>query len=248
MAHPLAVLPFRGTAYVMPALVIGSMIPDLPHFASEGSGYTKSHSLTGLFTVDLAAGLLLLAVWQLIVFPAYDAQLPNRMRRWSPPRRMPWRWWLLAVPSVLLGSVTHLLWDLLTHNWSPLATVFPVMHREVGPWPVYLWLQYVSSAVGMLVLALILWRRWRRSAPRSGPEEAQPADQWLLWGVPIVASVVAVIADLVGLYFAGAVQTRTYIEGMITTGVTIFAVVALILALLWLCRVKLVRQHESQRS
>lgn len=53
LAHPAAVLPLRRCGLPMAALVIGSMMPDVPLFMRWSSGYQVSHSYTGVFTVHL---------------------------------------------------------------------------------------------------------------------------------------------------------------------------------------------------
>ena len=68
LAHPVAVLPLRRFGLPMAALVIGSMVPDVPLFMGWSSGYQVSHSYTGVFTVNLigALGGLAIAVGLLV--------------------------------------------------------------------------------------------------------------------------------------------------------------------------------------
>jgi hypothetical protein len=44
LAHPVAVLPLRRFGLPMAAMVIGSMVPDVPLFLRWSSGYQVSHS------------------------------------------------------------------------------------------------------------------------------------------------------------------------------------------------------------
>jgi hypothetical protein len=86
-----------------------------------------------------------------------------------PAGRVPW---LGAVVSVVVGAATHLLWDAFTHTDG-----FAVRHwawlrvSVVGPHRLYNVVGYVSSAGGLLLLA-VLAGRWYRRAPRA--ERAWP--------------------------------------------------------------------------
>lgn len=47
----------------MTAMVIGSMIPDVPLFLGWVRGYEVTHSLAGVLTVDIAVTMVVLAIW-----------------------------------------------------------------------------------------------------------------------------------------------------------------------------------------
>ena len=74
VSHVAAVLPMVGRSDRLPAaaLVIGSMTPDYPWFLTRGRSSGLSHSLLGVVTVDLAAGLLAFVLWRRV------AQAPVR--------------------------------------------------------------------------------------------------------------------------------------------------------------------------
>src|SRR5215472_18003188 len=130
LAHPAAVLPLRGSRFLRTApLVIGAVTPDVPYYLPLGpSGHPlrvglDTHSLVGACTVDVALGLLLLAIAVLLREPL-TALLPARAR-WlclqglEPFRRRAGEW-LLAPLAILLGVGSHLLWDSFTHfdGWA----------------------------------------------------------------------------------------------------------------------------------
>jgi hypothetical protein len=61
-SHVAAVLPFARTPLVPSALVIGSMGPDLFYYVPLPIERSFTHSLTGVFTVDLVLGVVLFAL------------------------------------------------------------------------------------------------------------------------------------------------------------------------------------------
>ena len=52
---------------------------------------------------------------------------------------------LLLVVSLLLGVVSHIVWDLFTHEARWGTTAIPALAAEWGPLPGYKWLQHGSS-------------------------------------------------------------------------------------------------------
>ncbi|MCB4208215.1 DUF4184 family protein [Arthrobacter sp. UM1] len=214
MAHPLAVYPFRRTGLMVSGMAVGSMVPDLAHFAEVPGGYGFAHSIPGLLTLDLVAGLLLLAAWQWILAPAYDEIMPARWRRW-PQSRPRWQGWLpLASASVLLGGLTHLGWDLLAHWDSPVVAAVPALRAEVGPFRVFALIQYGSSALGLAALALLGWRRWTTTPARAAPENTRWAwsrdvDRAVLTWAPLCAAAAAMSGKLVMYALLGWMTKRT---------------------------------------
>jgi hypothetical protein len=161
-SHAAAVLPFLRTPLAPAALVIGSMSPDLPYFLPVTVDRDFSHSLPGAVTIDLAIGILAFVLWAVLLrAPALDyspAWLRERM-----PRRPRWRVGGLAasaallVAALVLGTLTHLLLDLVTHEGS-LSSVWPWFGATLGPVKVDVWLHLAFSVIGAVILAV-----WARS-------------------------------------------------------------------------------------
>jgi hypothetical protein len=176
LAHPAAILPLRGSRFLRTApLVIGAVTPDVPYYLPLGpSGHPlrvglDTHSLLGACTVDLALGLLLLAVAVLLREPL-TALLPARAR-WlcleglEPFRRRAAEW-LLAPLAILIGVGSHLLWDSFTHvdGWA-VRRIPALGDRVTIGWysgEVFHILQYLSSVVG---LSAIAWWYARQRVP-----------------------------------------------------------------------------------
>jgi hypothetical protein len=177
LSHAAAAWPFRRTRLVFSALIVGCFVPDIPYFLLLRAHGFNGHTLSGLFTFDLPAGLL--ALW---LFHRYGKQvsliyLPAGFRRrlkfvpfsFLPPARL-----ALIAASILMGAATHILWDSFTHkfywsygHWSFLRVTvpFPVVHQL----EMYKLLQYVSTVFGIVFLAIWVWHWYRSTAPARDP-------------------------------------------------------------------------------
>jgi len=164
LAHPAAVLPLRAVARLRTApLMIGAMTPDLPGFLpGKVHRYVAvTHVFAHSFTIDLLLGYATLAVIFLLQRPL-TAPLWPRARTLClhalEPLRRPSAW-VWAVPAILLGVWTHLLWDSFTHpeGWIVQRVAVLSAPLTLGPYnsTVYHALQYLSSIVGLCVM--VLW-------------------------------------------------------------------------------------------
>ena len=177
LAHPAAILPLRRVSFLRTAgLVVGAVSPVLPSYLPLGPGghalrlRLDTHSLVSSYTVDLALGLVLLMAVVLLREPL-TVLLPARAR-WlalqalEPFRRRPVEW-LLAPLGILIGVWSHLLWDSFTHYDGWAVRHVAVLNDTVTiGWysgEIFHLLQYLSSALGLLVLAW--WYRRLRVPP-----------------------------------------------------------------------------------
>jgi hypothetical protein len=178
IAHAAAAWPLHRAAKRLPlaALVIGTFAPDLEYVLRLQPVGKFGHSPVGLVVFCIPATLVVFWGWSTLVRPALTPLLPAGLRAAAeapPPGRrtdvVP-----LALVAALLGSATHVFWDGFTHpnGWSvllfpPLANASPFFAL---PW--YYLLQYASSVVGVLVIALwmlLVLRRFPREARRFAP-------------------------------------------------------------------------------
>jgi membrane-bound metal-dependent hydrolase YbcI (DUF457 family) len=185
VSHIAAVLPLRRSRLPLSALAMGSMSPDLPYFVPGLVGFGAegglTHSLLGIVTVDLLFGALMWALW-LAMAPALRDLVPDVVRaRWPDSRVRPGP--IAVMAALMIGGLTHVLWDEFTHvdrfghrTFGVLAATYP---SPVGEIPGYRWLQYASGLLGLTAIAWTAWRRPRRSlTPRSYPTLAR-AFPWL---------------------------------------------------------------------
>lgn len=179
LAHPAAILPLRQLRFLRTApLIIGAVTPDVPYYLPLGpSGRPlrlglDTHSVASSYTVDLALGLALLMAVVLLREPL-TALLPARARWLCLEALAPFRRraveWLLAPFAILIGVWTHLLWDSFTHVEGWAVRRIPVLsHTVTIGWysgEVFHILQYLSSAIGLTILAW--WYARQRVPPRA---------------------------------------------------------------------------------
>jgi len=171
-SHAAAALLFTRTPLFPAALVAGSVAPDLPYYLPLPIDRELTHEPVGVITIDLLLGLTAFLLWQLAfrtpVLDLSPAWLRERM-----PQRSPLGWhvsgrvWpvtlLLLVASLVVGSITHLVWDEFTHpGW--LVDHVTVLRLQAGPLLVHKWLQHGSTVFGLAVIAV--WAlRWVARTP-----------------------------------------------------------------------------------
>ena len=194
ISHAVAVIPLARNRRLVPAaLVIGSWVPDLPYFVPllGSSGWT--HAASGPVTIDLLLGLAVLGLWRLVLRRPLVDLAPGPLRRRVPPAtRLDGGHLLGALVSVVLGAVTHVVWDTFTHAGRWGTTHVPALTAALGPLPAYTWLQLASGALGLagLLVWAVLW--FRRTPPRPVPPQARRSFRTSVWiGVPAVAVLVA---------------------------------------------------------
>ncbi|MFT3798697.1 DUF4184 family protein [Microbacterium sp.] len=210
-SHAVVALPFVRTPLVPAAIAIGAMTPDLPLFLrATPVTYQATHTNLVLSTA-IALGLLL--VWWLLLRPAVRELAPDAVARRIPPEwdRLPSVLHLrvrdaglralLVIVSLLLGVITHIVWDAFTHEsrWGTLLV--PALAQEWGPLPGYKWLQHASSLVGIGILAVyaVVWLA--RRVPAASVERVLPGWMRWTWWLSLPAALAA--AWLVGLAVHG---------------------------------------------
>ncbi|MGW6423592.1 DUF4184 family protein [Nocardia sp. NPDC055053] len=200
LAHPLAVLPFRRFL-PLPALIAGSVAPDVVYYLPIPVSGSMTHSPLGVLGWDLVIGLALLSAFRLSAGPA-AALLPHRVVLPAPVHSGAWGRASSTIIALVLGAMTHLVWDSITQTAG-----FAVQHWDllrapvVEPHKTYNVLGYASSLVGTAVLAYLLVRRTRRHPPTM-PALWRRAVLTLLLFAPVAAAV-PVVDD-------PAAQTSTY--------------------------------------
>lgn len=210
LSHAAAALPAlrpdgTGRGRLVPAvLVAGTFSPDMTYFAASAlSGAmefgTVTHSLPGVFTVDVLIAWALVGLWLLLreplvaLLPRGRQSAPAALLRCGTPRArlrpaLAVRWYT----SAALGALTHVVWDAFTHHDRWGVRLFPVLDRTVAGSPLYWFLQYGSSAVAALVLAAFCVRALRL-APVSEPVGVPALSaRDRVWAVAVIGGCVTV--------------------------------------------------------
>jgi hypothetical protein len=244
-SHAVVAFPFARTRLVPAAVAIGAMTPDLPLFLRGMlPDYTMTHDLALLVPTTVLA-LVLFLVWRCILRPATRELSPRVVAD-----RLPATWdagfraglresfgggavglvWLAA--ALALGVVSHIVWDLFTHEGRLGVRLFPILDQQWGPFLGVKWLQYGSGAVGLIVLAAwgLVWlsRRSRVPVQRSVPGAVRVA--WWV-SLPVGLVVVGAVAMLVTISAGEALSPTALVYAVLTRVAAVWALATLVLAL-----------------
>ncbi|MFJ6654405.1 DUF4184 family protein [Microbacterium sp. NPDC091313] len=222
-SHAVVALAFTRTPLVPAAIAVGAMTPDLPLFVRTGLplyGYT--HDAAFVPATALVA-LVLLLVWRCVLRPAaaelsprwLAGRLPEAWARGaaasaretfaSPTGRVTASSLMLLSVSLVLGVLTHIGWDLFTHEGRGGVEAIPALDAMWGPLPGYTWAQHGSSVLGLAILAV--WAAVRLCARGVRHVERRVPDMLrLAWWVSLPA--VLVVAWGVGLAAYGPISAE----------------------------------------
>jgi hypothetical protein len=199
--HPLAVAPlkfWRPHWFDGLGLVLGAAAPDLA-YAADGYGLTiHSHAWHAplWWAVPLTLVLAPLVRWAAAPVAAHLPHGgPLALRDYGALRRSRHRWWITAW-SAVLGAVSHVLWDAVTHPTVDGGRIpFPPLTTEAMPgWPWWLVVSRLSDLFGFVAATLLavhigrsrLIRRWH-GAPV--PVRRRPVRFWASFAVVTVFGV-----------------------------------------------------------
>ncbi|MGU3469545.1 DUF4184 family protein [Paenibacillus sp. D51F] len=190
-SHPLYAAPLRRLvpALSLSGLVLGSMIPDMEYFIAMNSYRSIGHSLTGFVWMGIPLSLAFLSAWQNILKPVLPKLLPSLggvdryaetllgRRDCTPGSAAGWALFFL---SLFIGFWSHLFVDGMTHTSGWLVTRHHSLYRLEAGLPLYKWLQYGLSFLGLLLPGLWLlvdYIRWYMKEGRRR-KRSKPARKW----------------------------------------------------------------------
>ncbi len=179
LAHPAAVLPFRRFCprfFSFPALIAGSLSPDVGYCFGTLNLDELSHTLRGSVEFCLPAGVVMLGFFYGLRRPVVE-NLPERYRKLflpfcSHPFGSPWT----VILSLLVGIGIHLVLDSFTHKQGWLVLNVPWLQTPLfsaggHTFRIFNLLWYACSCTGIVWLYLV-WEQWRYAqaglAPRTG--------------------------------------------------------------------------------
>lgn len=154
-SHPAAVLPLSLIPkkwISVTGLVIGSITPDFEYFFRMEQDSIYSHTWAGIFWFDLPLGLFLVYLFNFLVRKELIENLPEflnrRFSKFSVFRRDLNKLsnLLFMLLSLLIGIVSHIIWDKLTHK-----TVNLIDQQEH-----YTVFWEANSIVGVAVMAAVI--------------------------------------------------------------------------------------------
>ncbi|MEU0630417.1 DUF4184 family protein [Streptomyces sp. NPDC005989] len=202
LSHAAAVLPgmrrdgtARGPLFAS-ALVAGSFAPDMTYYADTAiPGAMEfgqvTHSVWGVFTVDVLITAAVVALWLLLREPLV-ALLPGSWQgrvhafvRGRPAARDV-RAAAGFVVSAMAGAATHVVWDAFTHHDRWGVRLVPVLDGSVGGFPVFQLVQYGSSAMALAVLAWFTASGLRGTGARPAPPSVPVLDRRGRWAAGVL--------------------------------------------------------------
>jgi hypothetical protein len=235
-AHVAAVLPLVGKGrpkWAVPsALVIGSMVPDLLYFVPIRSDRTLSHSLTGIVTFDLALGLLCVALWRVVAAPVVRDLSPGRIRSKIPvPSPPTTREALWAVPCVVQGALTHVVWDSFTHANGWVVQRVPFLTEEFGL-PIFKLAQFGGGLFGCV--AVLVYCLARPDAPPASGDTRRVTDREWVAALALLAAfpLVCGLAFALPAWSVGT-QTESVLFIAVVRGVSGLGLAACAVAVWW---------------
>lgn len=182
IAHAAAALPLRRTRFIQSAVVIGCLVPDFEYFVRlaprAGGNHTFSHTLPGLFAIDLPLGFAIFWLFHRYAKKSLWAWFPNAIRERVnlDPSTSTFKGAArpaLVLASVFVGAAIHILWDSFTHTsfwpYSHLRFLSDTVSLPItGSVVMFRLLQTASSVLGTLVVLIWIVQRLIR-APISAP-------------------------------------------------------------------------------
>jgi hypothetical protein len=236
ISHTAVVLPLSRLLarwHVLAAVLIGSMVPDFGVFSPWPPPRFETHSVSALITFCLPVGLLTYWVFQFLIKPAMAEILPDgAYSRWqayaAPEPVLSLRQWLLAACGILVGAVSHLALDGVSHNGGRGVRMFPALDEplfDVGHRHVIVTrlIQDLGSVVGLVVVLAIVWRGLRRAPPALLPSRLLPRTSRQRWALTYLA---AILLFSVVFFFCG--QENSY-PGMRRVVATIYEIAVAVL-------------------
>ncbi|QXQ09806.1 DUF4184 family protein [Paeniglutamicibacter sp. Y32M11] len=250
LAHPAAILPFLRQPFVPIALVAGAMAPDLPYFAMVSSTSTawyanvlngaNSHDFAQILSVGLPLSLILAAILWLVVKPLRwalpESWVPQKpVFKGRPPTSARVALWTFY--SLMVGLLTHLVWDSVTHTNGWVVTRVPLLASEpFAGIAVYRLLQHGSTLAGLVIL--LVWYLKRRKNSDDLDKETVPARKkrrtiFLI----LVVSIAAVTAAVSGLGSSTVLEdpigAESFLWIIITRGGAALLVTLVCIAVVW---------------
>ena len=225
VSHAAAVLPLhRLSKHKLPltALMVGSMAPDFGYFFSYEASRPLTHSFAGLFIFDLPIGFFVWLFYVAVLEKATITLLSDRWHtRFAHTDAITPSLLARAAVAILLGALTHLLWDSFTHRGTFATDAFPALLGPtpgIGWMPWYHFLHGLSSVVGLAMLAVWAQHLHRQPAkslirPYKLSDRARHIANWLLLASSLLVGLWHWLPNAHALYdrqmFSAAVGTMS---------------------------------------
>ena len=220
LAHPAVVIPLKKHLKkwgVLSALIIGSMTPDFSYFLPLGISRYETHSLSALLWFCLPVGLTFYYIYHILLAPVLLSISPQgfkqRLNANITLGKLPSATFTAIVLSLLIGSATHIIWDLLTHPPhvlpSSLASWMNIVVIKFDGYTVQIYrlLQHLSTFLGIGLV--IYWiRQWYKNTPPTQQVFWQPPSLFQTLALPVFI-LLPIIAGLIAGYLSASYLAET---------------------------------------
>ena len=170
-AHPAIILPLQFLNkkwFSLTGLVIGSMIPDFEYFIRMRIQSIYSHTIAGVFWFDLPLALLISFIFhnkvKNLLFQNSPYCLQSRLLIFTT-----FNWnnyfkqnWIVVLFSILIGTVSHLLWDSFTHDSGYFVNHITLLQNSVYIFgidiPILKIAQHLSTFAGGAILFFAIFK------------------------------------------------------------------------------------------
>ncbi|MBF9253356.1 DUF4184 family protein [Pontibacter sp. 172403-2] len=194
-AHPAVILPLihrRSRFLSATGLVVGAIVPDFEYFFEIEKPFRTSHTLPGIFLFNLPVAILIALLFHAFVREVVVEHLPPFLRKKIKPQgNSKWfsylrRNWPFFLISIIIGTLSHLLWDSFTElDGRLLEKLSPFLVEKVFILGFGMErgriLQHLSTAAGLVV---VIWYIMKQPAVRPQIEQ-QKVWEWLKFWVMI---------------------------------------------------------------
>jgi hypothetical protein len=164
-SHPAIVLPFfKNEKWSITGLIIGSMAPDFEFFFRMRTQSEISHTFYGLLVIDFPLAILVTILFHGILKRSIISNSPDFVQnRLVELKNSNWFDYfkknsLIVILSFFVGAISHFFWDSVTHWDGYVVQRVPLLNNILFSFPLYDWIQYISSVIGLFVLALYFFK------------------------------------------------------------------------------------------
>lgn len=162
-AHPAIILPLlRMRIFSVSGLIMGSMVPDFEFFLRMEANGPFGHSIFGMFWLNIPLAFGFITLYHNLVRNAMIKNLPTYFeKRFHLFVDFNWNTYfksnfLKVLISVLVGNLSHLLWDAFTHFDGFFVAKLAFLNTEYLQIPLFLILQYAFSLVGAIAILIFI--------------------------------------------------------------------------------------------
>ncbi|WP_161631200.1 DUF4184 family protein [Paenibacillus pinihumi] len=204
-SHPLYAAPLKSLKpayFSLTGLILGSMSPDFEYFIMLEPYQSIGHTVSGLLLQAIPLSVVLAFCFHYLIKAPLAAHLPAWLNLDQRAQRLiqPWgmqsfRAWMIFIISVIIGFYSHIVVDAFTHASGYFVVRMDGLQQAVLGLPIFKWLQYSLSMMGLLAEAIFVIHLLRTAKVRPQREEdrANSRQKVLFW---FVAAVVALLTLL----------------------------------------------------